>query len=175
MKGRCIAIERLTHENFTMASLDGFDRFQEVTEVWRLVEGEYCLVRDPFTEEWSPARRREKAAEVLSGDYIAYGAVAEGRVAGLLLLERRLRGRRMVVSSLHVDRGFRHTGLGRRLFRRAMEEGRRARAAELYISACSARETIAFYRAMGCVPADPIIPEMAADEPCDLQLVCPLE
>ena len=60
------------------------------------------------------------------------------------------------------------------LFRRAQEEGRRAGAAELYISVCSARETIAFYRAMGCVMADPVIPELAAEEPCDLQLVCPL-
>ena len=169
-----VTIEKLTHKNFTPASLDGFDRFQEVTEVWRRVEGAYRLVRAPFTEEWSPARRREKAAEVLSGDYIAYGAVAEGRIVGLLLLEKQLRGRRMVVSSLHVDRGFRHGGLGRMLFRRAMEEGRRAGAAELYISACSARETIAFYRAMGCVPANPVIPELAEAEPCDLQLVCPL-
>ena len=169
-----VTVEKLTHKNFTPASLDGFDRFQEVTEVWRRVDGEYRLVRAPFTEAWSPARRREKAAEVLSGDYIAYGAVAEGRIVGLLLLEKQLRGRRMVVSSLHVDRGFRHGGLGRMLFRRAMEEGRRAGAAELYISACSARETIAFYRVMGCVPADPVIPELAEAEPCDLQLVCPL-
>ena len=170
----CVTLQRLTRENFTLTSLDGFDRFQEVTEVWRLTDGEYRLVRAPFTEEWPPARRREKAAEVLSGDYIAYGAMAEGRVAGLLLLEKRLRGRRMVVSSLHVDRSFRRAGLGRMLFRRAMEEGRRAGADELYISACSARETIAFYRAMGCVQAEPVIPEMAAEEPWDLQLVCPL-
>ena len=170
----CVTVEKLTHRNFTVTSLDGFDRGQEVTEVWQLTDGEYRLVYAPFTEEWSPARRREKAAEVLSGDYIAYGAVAEGRIVGLLLLEKQLRGRRMVVSSLHVDRGFRHGGLGRMLFRCAQEEARRAGAAELYISACSARETIAFYRAMGCVPAETVIPELAAAEPCDLQLVCPL-
>lgn len=170
----CVTVERLTHRNFSKTSLDGFDRYQEVTEVWRMTDGEYRLVRAPFTEEWSPARRREKAAEVLSGDYLAFGAVAEGRIVGLLLLEKQLRGWRMVVSSLHVDRGFRHGGLGRMLLRRAQEEGRRAGAAELYISACSARETIAFYRAMGCVMADPVIPELAAEEPCDLQLVCPL-
>ena len=169
-----VTIRRLNPDNFTLTSLDGFDRFQEVTEVWRLVDGEYRLVRAPFTEEWSPARRREKAAEALSGDYIAYGALADWRIVGLMLLEKRLRGGRMVVSSLHVDRAYRHRGLGRMLFARAMEEGRRAGAAELYLSACSARETIAFYRAMGCVPAETVIPELAEKEPWDLQLVCPL-
>ena len=45
----CVTIEKLTHKNFDLTSLDGFDRFQEVTEVWRRVEGAYRLVRAPFT------------------------------------------------------------------------------------------------------------------------------
>lgn len=47
---------------------------------------------------------------------------------------------------------------------------RRHGAAALYISACSAEETIAFYLAMGCRLSPSPIPAMAQDEPWDIQL-----
>ena len=84
-----------------------------------------------------------------------------------------LNGGRMIVESLHVSREFRHRGLGRALFERALGEARARGASCLYISACSSRETIAFYRAMGCVLADQVIPELAEEEPFDLQLTRP--
>ncbi|MGN0779041.1 MAG: GNAT family N-acetyltransferase [Aristaeellaceae bacterium] len=169
-----ITLTLLTPENFTLTSLDDFDRFQAVEEVWRLMDGAYQLVRRPFTETWSPQRRREKAAEILSGAYIVYGAMLSGRVVGEIMLEKQLRGTRLVVSSLHVDQACRRMGIGKLLFHRAMEEGRHMGAAELYLSACSAKESIAFYQAMGCVLAEPVIPELAQAEPFDLQMVCPI-
>lgn len=73
-----MTIEKLTRDNFALSSLDGFVRTQPVTEVYRKFGGEYRLVNEPFTDDWSPARKREKAAEILSGAYTVYGAWLDG-------------------------------------------------------------------------------------------------
>ena len=118
-------------------------------------------MRQPFVDDWSPERKREKACELLSPGCTVYGAFIEGRVVGFVQLNDALNGGRMIVESLHVSREFRHRGLGRALFERALGEARARGASCLYIPACSSRDTIAFYRAMGCVLADQVIPELA--------------
>ena len=52
----------------------------------------------------------------------------------------------------------------------ACREARALGAKRLYISAHSARETIAAYRALGCVEAEEICWPLARREPCDVQL-----
>lgn len=162
--------ERITRDNFGLESLDGFVRTQEVTDVYFKADGEYRLTSHPFIDDWTPELKREKALEMLDDGYIAYGAFDGGRVIGLILLKKELDHDRMIVDSFHVSAEHRHRGIGRRLFAIAAEEGRRAGAIKLYLSACSSKETIGFYRAMGCVLAEDIIAEMAEDEPYDLQL-----
>ena len=68
--------------------------------------------------------------------------------------------------------GFRCSGqgIGRELFRLACEQARIRGAQKLYLSAHSAEETQAFYRAMGCVEAAWYHPELVALEPCDCQM-----
>ena len=66
-------------------------------------------------------------------------------------------------------------GIGRALFRLACREARALGAERLYISAHSARETIAAYRAFGCVEAEEINWTLAKKEPCDVQLEYVLE
>lgn len=171
---RAPVIRAVTPDNLAPDALDGFVRTQTVTQVYRRIGGEYRLVERLFVDDWSAARKREKAAELRSGDYTAFGAWDGPRIVGFIALEKVLRGDRLVVSSLHVSREYRGSGLGRRLFRLGLEEGRRLGARALYISACSARETVGFYRAMGCLPAEPVIASLAEAEPCDLQLVCPV-
>lgn len=167
-------IVRLTPENFTSRSLDGFVRTQPVTEVWRKAPDGYRLVRQPFVDDWSPEHRREKARELLSPGHTAYGAFIDGRVAGFVQLGDALDDGRMVVESLYVSREFRRRGLGRALFAQAVSAGRARGAQSLYISACSSKETIAFYRTMGCVHAENVIRRLAEEEPFDLQLIRPL-
>lgn len=160
--------------NFTETSLDGFDRYQEVRNVYRLAGGELKLQYRPFTETWSVQRRREKAAEILSGEYVTFCAFDGERVAGEIMLVPELHGGRMIIESLHVSREYRRCGIGRALFDAAKCEARRRGATALYLSACSAQETVGFYLAMGCrVSPDPIA-SYAAAEPCDIQLECGL-
>lgn len=68
-------ITRLDASNFTENSLDDFSRYQEVTQVYRPIDGRLQLVPLTFTEDWPLARRREKAREILHGTHIVYGAV----------------------------------------------------------------------------------------------------
>ncbi len=166
-----IPIELLTKENTPITALDGFVRTQPVTEVYRKTGGEYRLIACPFTDDWFPERKREKAAQLTGGDLLAFGAFAGGELIGFIGLRRKLSGSRMIVDTLHVSAPCRGLGIGKQLFLRGISEARQAGAKELYISACSSKETIAFYRAMGAEVTDDPIPEMVEEEPFDLQMV----
>lgn len=165
-------IEILTKENTPVTALDHFIRTQPVTQVYRKTDGEYRLASCPFTNDWSPERKRAKAAELTGGNLIAFGAFENGMLIGFIGLQKELHGSRMIVDTLHVSAPYRSHGIGKQLFLRAISEARIRGAEELYISACSSQETVAFYRAMGAEVTDRPIPEMVEEEPFDLQMVC---
>lgn len=169
-----ITIELLTEENFHADSLDNYVRTQQVREVYRRVNGEYVLVELPYIEDWSLERKREIARELLGEDCIGYLALEEDKVVGFIGLKKELVSGYMILDMMHVSKSCRGNGLGRALFQKGREEAKMAGAKGLYISACSSRETIAFYRAMGAALTEQPIQELAEAEPYDLQMVCPL-
>ena len=69
-----IKIKQADRNNFSETSMDSFDRFQEVQNVWRIENGRLVLKLQPFTETWSPEQRRKKAGEILSGRFITFCA-----------------------------------------------------------------------------------------------------
>lgn len=71
--------------NFTESSMDSFDRFQEIRNVCRIENGRLVLKNHPFTETWSPERRREKAAEILSGRFVTFCAFDGDTVVGEII------------------------------------------------------------------------------------------
>ena len=71
-----IEIKLVDTGNYTESSMDSFDRFQEVRNVYRIENGRLVLKNHPFTESWSFERRREKAAEILSGRYVVSGRIS---------------------------------------------------------------------------------------------------
>ena len=106
-----------------------------------------------------------------------WGAFLEGRLKGFASVEGPLIGSQKQyadLTSIHVSADARGHGLGRQLFQRAEETGRRLGAKALYISAHSSVESQAFYKAMGCVEATEYIPAHVEQEPCDCQLECRL-
>lgn len=167
-----IKFEKITDSNLNEFSLDEYVRRQEVEWVWQRHCGEYKLVEQHFVDDWSPEKKRAVAKEMLGDEYISYGAFDGERVVGFLMLNKTMNGEKMILDSIQVSQEYRKNGLGRKLFQKAIEEGRKAGARKLYISACSSKETIAFYYAMGCALTEDIIPELAEDEPFDLQLEC---
>ena len=164
--------ELLTAANFSEKSLDSYERRHEVKKVYRRTDDGYALVEQPYVEDWDLVRRREIANKISGSDYVTYVAVEDGKVVGFIGLKKQLVGNRMILDMMHVSAALRGKGLGCRLFEKGRAEARKAGADELYISACSSEETVAFYRAMGAEITDSPIKEMAEEEPFDLQMTC---
>ena len=78
----------------------------------------------------------------------------------------------MDLSSIHVSQDVRAQGIGRQLFDRAKAFAKARGAEKLYISAHSAVESQAFYRAMGCKEAQEYNQSHVDKEPFDCQLEC---
>lgn len=171
-----IIIERLTEENFNQHSLDDFIRHQVVTECWRNVNGEWKLFPIAFTEEWSLEKCREEALAIannLHGDMIDYGAFEGGRLLGYITVGTEKIGKEkqyVQLVTFQVSEPFRGMGVGKKLFEKACQAARESGAEKLYISAHSSKESQAAYKALGCVHAEEIIPWIAEEEPCDVQL-----
>ena len=174
MTENMIEIKQADRNNFCESSMDSFDRFQEVQNVWRLENGRLVLKFQPFTETWSPERRRKKAGEILSGKFITFCAFEKDAVVGEIMLNPELNENRLIIDSFHVSRAYRRRGIGRRLIETVAEYARGCGASALYASCCSAEETIAFYKAMGFRPSEHPIPSCVEDEPFDLQMECKL-
>ena len=166
----------LTLENFGPSALDGFIRRQSVKECWRRVEGVLVLRPVEYIEDWTLEERREMAYRVrntLQAGGTAYGVLCGGEIVGFAAVAGERLGSRKQYADLslfYVSEPFRGRGFGRTLFYMACEAAREMKAEKLYISAHSAREVIAVYRALGCVEVEEIDPHHAAAEPCDLQM-----
>lgn len=169
-----IEIKQIDGSNFHESSMDTFDRYQEVRNVYRLENGRLVLLQHPFCETWSPERKREKAAEILSGRFVTFCAFDGGRVVGEIMLIPELDGGRLIIDSFHVSRDHRRQGIGRRLLEAAADYAKCRGAGALYASCCSAEETIRFYIAAGFSPSEHPIPFYVQDEPCDIQMECRL-
>ena len=174
MTENMIEIKQADRSNFCETSLDAFDRLQEVQNVWRMENGRFVLKFQPFTETWSPERRGEKAAEILSGRTITFCAFEGDAVVGEIMLIPELNENRLIIDSFHVSREFRRRGIGRRMVETVADYARSRGASALYASCCSAEETIAFYRAMGFRLSEHPISSCVEDEPFDIQMECRL-
>ena len=167
-------IELLTEKNFTPSSLDSFKRTQTVKKVYRRQNEKYALVDMPYTEDWTLERKRKEAQFLRSSECIAYLALENNIVVGFTGLKKQLYASYMILDMMHVSADYRGKGIGRQLFNCAKEEAKKSGATSLYISACSAEETIAFYKAMGAEITENPIKEFAEAEPYDLQMICRL-
>lgn len=165
-----IRIELLSESNFCDSSLDNYNRKQVVRRVYRYIDGKYQLVDQPYTEDWSAEKKRQVAGAIMSDGYITYLAIDNDEVVGFIGLKKELAGERMILDMMQVSASYRGKGVGRRLFEKGVIEARKCGAKELYISACSSEETIAFYYSMGARLTKDPIKEIADDEPFDLQM-----
>lgn len=157
-----------------------FVRRQVVVDCWRKVDGVWMVEPDPFVDDWSEADYQTLVAclknTAATGGFVC-GAFVAGALKGFASVEPGLFGGDrgyLDLSSLHVSEDVRGCGIGTELFRRAADWARRAGARKLYISAHSAVETQAFYRAMGCVEAQEYDMRHVEREPFDCQLECEL-
>lgn len=155
-----------------------FIRHQKVVDCLRR-DGENWVVKaDPFVDDWSEEDYKTLITclrNTLETGGLVYGAFCDGNLKGFVSVEAELLpgGQGYLdLSSLHVSEDMRRTGIGRTLFGAAMDWARERGAKKLYISAHSAVESQAFYRAMGCVEAVQYQKKHVEQEPYDCQLEC---
>ncbi len=155
-----------------------FERRQVVTDCWRRENGAWVIKSDPFIDDWGRAEYEELVRclkNTVSTGGLVYGAFVNEELKGFVSVEGALTGSRhqyMDLSSIHVSQDMRGQGIGRELFQAAKGFARKKHAGKLYISAHSAVESQAFYRAMGCVEAEEYDPGHVEKEPYDCQLEC---
>ncbi len=159
----------------------GFIRRQVVTDCWRRIDGEWVIKSDPFVDDWSEEDftflvKCLRNTVTIGG--VVYGAFDGSVLKGFASVEPQLFGgeqKYLDLTSIHVSQDMRGKGIGRGLFTIACDWAREHGAKKLYISAHSAVESKAFYKAMGCVEAEVCNQEHVLAEPFDCQLERKLE
>lgn len=171
-----IVYRRLVEEEICRELFRGFIRHQEVTKCWRREEGQWVIKDAPFVDDWT-----EEDYETLTdclkrtaerGGFVC-GAFCEQALKGFVSVEAELFGGEhgyLDLTSLHVSEDMRGHKIGTRLFEEARGWAEEQGARKLYISAHSAVESQAFYRAMGCVEAEACQQKHVEAEPFDCQL-----
>lgn len=155
-----------------------FVRRQVVTKCYRKIDGEWVIKDAPFIDDWSPENYDTLVKCLRNTAYTGgffYGAFACGKLKGFTSVEAEPIGKNreyLDLSCIHVSAEMRGTGIGKKLFEAAKRWAKEHGAKKLYISAHSAVETQAFYKALGCVEALEYNKEHAEAEPFDCQMEC---
>ena len=177
MNSSPIQYRRLGIEDIKPDMLEHFDRRQIVTKSWRGRGEGYALEDTPRTDDWSVEDKRRIAREyfprAIGSGGCVFGAFDEGRMIGFATVLGEPIGSEkqyLLLDLMHISRPYRGKGIGRKLFSLCAEAARGAGPPKLYISAHSAQESVAFYRAMGCVHAEEVIPALLEAEPADVHM-----
>lgn len=168
----------ITADELSLELFSSFIRRQVVTQCMRKIDGEWRAKDIAFVDDWSPKDYAVLVAclqNTLATGGFVYGALTDGKLKGFVSVESEPLGRNrdyLDLSSIHVSADMRGHGIGARLFCAAKQWAAQRGAKKLYISAHSAVESQAFYRAMGCVEAEEYNAAHVEKEPCDCQLEC---
>ncbi len=175
---QAVCYRELGKDEIDMNLFRAFERRQVVTDCWRREEGKWIIKSAPFIDDWGRDDYEELVQclkNTLETGGMVCGAFVRGELKGFASVEGAPTGSRrqyMDLSSIHVSQDMRGRGIGRELFSRAKRFARSKNVGKLYISAHSAVESQAFYRAMGCREAEEYNPMHVEKEPYDCQLEC---
>ena len=171
-----ISYFKIDDGNFGEHSLNRFDFCQKVEKCWRKKDGRYILTAVNYTDDRNLSERKQTALKILkrvNSGSVAVAAESEGDIIGFALIDTRLFGSERQyadLSEFYISAPFRRLGIGRKLFDRVCRAAKTSGAKKLYISAHSAKESIAAYKSYGCVLAAEPDGKHIMQEPCDLQL-----
>lgn len=170
----------LSKDEINMELFQNFIRRQKVTDCWRRENNAWVIKSAPFIDDWSQTDYQTLISclqNTVATGGLVYAAFYEGKLKGFASVEAELFGgaqNYLDLSSIHVSEDMRGQGIGKALFYAAKAWAKSQGAKKLYISAHSAVESQAFYKAMGCVEAQ-VYNEMHVEaEPYDCQLECEL-
>jgi N-acetylglutamate synthase-like GNAT family acetyltransferase len=166
-----------------VAAIDRSERVetQYRVEAGRLVETPVVLADippwDPLgSGEHSVARHRSFCASILADGAALFGAFDDdGAVMGLATVHPTFEPGLAWLATLHVSRVHRRRGAASALWDASVALARDAGARSLYVSATPTGSAVGFYLGRGCRLADPPHPNLVADEPADIHLVCDID
>lgn len=169
-------IRELRKKEINVDLFNNFDRYQEVNQCWRKIDGEWILKDVSFTDNWEKQEYKELVKHLINtvetGGTV-WGVFKGDKLKGFASIENHFFGSKneyLQLSSIHISNDVRGEGTGKKLFKEACEKARNIGAKKLYISAHSSKETMAFYSAMGCVEAIEYNYKLVNEEPYDCQL-----
>ncbi|MBC8403445.1 MAG: GNAT family N-acetyltransferase [Candidatus Marinimicrobia bacterium] len=102
-----------------------------------------------------------------------YGMFQNADLIGVAVLENKFIGKnkdQLQLTFLHISRTYRKRGIGKILFKKAVEKAREMNAQKLYVSATPSENTVNFYINVGCVVTQEIDQELFELEPEDIHL-----
>jgi len=154
--------------------LDHYNRHQEIKKCYRKEEGEWIIKDIEFIENWDKDKKDnyiKNFGEILvcNSGYI-FGAFDNDRLIGFVVLYNKIFGNRkqyIQLDSMHVSYGYRHKGIGKKLFEMCIKRTKDIGIEKMYISANSSEETQIFYLGIGCKDAEEIDKELYEKEPFD--------
>ncbi|MFZ6003353.1 MAG: GNAT family N-acetyltransferase [Actinomycetota bacterium] len=169
-----------------VALVAAIDRSEHVEVQYRVDDGR--LVETPVgvadIPAWDPDGVGEHSvashvafcASVIADGAALFGAFADdGELMGLATLHPTFERGLAWLATLHVGRLHRRRGAASALWDASVALAREAGARSLYVSATPTGSAVGFYLRRGCRLADPVHPELFAQEPEDIHLVCPLD
>ncbi|SHJ96621.1 N-acetylglutamate synthase, GNAT family [Clostridium cavendishii DSM 21758] len=171
MQYRKLQIKEINNELFKK-----FERNQKVTQCLRKINDEWMVKDVSFIDQWSEDDYKELIEflkKTLKKDGVIYGAFEENSLKGFVSVENGFIDEEQTyfdLSNIYVSEDMRGHGIGEKLFHMAAQWAKIHNAKKLYISAHSAVESQAFYKAMGCIEALKYNQQHVEKEPCDCQL-----
>ncbi len=157
------------------------DRTELIERIYYVEEGALVLRQERYDmHAWPPGDLEGITASLYAchdrGGWLA-GLFDDGRLVGIAAVDNRPLGPaldQLQLLFLHVSNGYRDQGQGTRLFEAARAAARGWGARTLYVSATPSEHTVTFYLARGCRLNPQPDPELFAQEPEDVHLLCDL-
>lgn len=142
-----------------------FNRYQEVFQKWVREDTEWVLKNVTEVRDWSDEKKEGLTnwfRRCLNQGDVLLGAFENNELIGFALIGSKLCGSSSMyvnLSMLFVTSGKRSLGIGLQLFNAGCDTASMLGADKLFISAYAAKDTVDFYKKIGCINAIEVISE----------------
>jgi len=152
------------------------DASQYIGRAWRNLDGIHQLVEINYQDTDFPHGYDNHLAilqETVKAGGSALGAFFNGKLIGFCSVNPKVFGKKyryVLLDQIFISLEYRAKGIGKQLFLLSVTEAKKNGADKFYICSASSEETIAFYKALGCVEAKEINQELYESDTRDIQL-----
>lgn len=160
-----------------ISKLNQLDRTEIIDDIYYVRDGVLVLEKEHYdVPDWSAAEKQsriENLQQVFDQGATFTGAFDGPKLVGMSVLDHNLvqsGDHRLNLAGLWVSHPYRGKGIGKRLFQIAAEEAQKRNAKRMYVSATPSKNTVHFYKRLGCQRAEPIDDDLFDKEPEDIHL-----